>query len=127
MHLRLLLLMGISFGCATNNALSQPTFSFTEDDVLRVIDTTCGDSWCESDYNYKFLSVQFNISRNTTTLFFQRIKDEKEILDRKCEIEGYSSPDEIITHHDLEPEFYDKLNSCISSGALLYKGAFIYE
>jgi hypothetical protein len=115
MNLRLLFLIGMSLGCATNNnALSQPTSSFTEDDVLRVIDTTCGDSWCESDYNYKFLSVQFNISRNTTTLFFQRIKDEKEILDRKCEIEGYSSPDEIITHHDLEPEFYDKLNSCIS-------------
>jgi len=115
MKINLLVFLSIA-ACThvTSNVKAQESFS--KDTVITAIDQICGDVWCEGDYDYKFNSISFDTKNNTTILFFQMIDSLKRTYNEKCNIIGYSKPEEILTSYgSLQSDFYDKLNTCISS------------
>lgn len=116
-----ILLFSLTLSCATNHNQQTAKVKTSENlqeekvKILAAIDSICGDTWCEGDYDYRFLSIQFDTQHNTTGVFFNVI-NEKKIYDKTCIVEGYSTADQILTQYgSLDNGFYDKLNICISA------------
>jgi hypothetical protein len=100
-----------------------PGFIISETDkneVLRLIDHICADSWCSGDYNYQFTGFSCHDTSNTCTLSFKIIDrdskpSESHSRNRRCIFKGITSISNIIHDTTLSEDFYDKLNYCVSA------------
>ena len=96
-----------------------------EEGILKSIDDTCGDSWCEGDYGYAFKQVILQPEQNSTEVqFVMSIEDSQapasdsvgmvRDFDVSCTVQGFSDPSEVMhTRYTLDPDFYTQLDSCI--------------
>lgn len=100
-----------------------------EQEILSVIDDTCGDTWCEGDYNYRF--THFNLENGSATLeffFFSNYDKPKpvagkgfaaNVLSAKkavCRVPAKSLAD-VYTRGKLSlltDSFYNNINDCIN-------------
>lgn len=82
--------------------------------VLELLDSTCGDTWCEGDFNWQFkkLVCTFTQKRCTLTMLI----DDREELSvwRSARITNVSSFNTLVRNGDLRPGFYDKVNRAIT-------------
>ncbi len=104
----------------TNLPLAQIMNETDKNEVLKIIDHDCADSWCSGDYNYKFLTFNCNDITETCTLSFTIIDrdvkpGEVNSRNRRCIFKGITSKEKIFTGATLNEEFYDQLTYCISS------------
>ena len=88
--------------------------------VLQIIDRVCADSWCSGDYDYKFSTFSCNDNTAVCTLTFKIIdRDAKPpqnaVRNRRCIFKGLNTKEKILTGDNLNEEFYDQLNICVSS------------
>jgi hypothetical protein len=101
-------------------ASKQILSSSEKNEVLELIDHACADSWCSGDYNYKFSAFSCNDTTSVCTLTFKIIDrdakpGEPNSVSRRCLFTKISSVNDIIQGHNLNEEFYDKLNYCVSN------------
>ena len=88
-----------------------------KNEILTLIDRVCADSWCAGDYDYKFKTFSCNEQSLNCTLGFSIIdRDDhnKKPRNKRCLFKGISSKDMLLTGHNLNEEFYDHLNICIT-------------
>jgi hypothetical protein len=87
---------------------------------LDAIDSICGDTWCEGDFNYEFQSINCESDNSTCVVGFKTWDYVDESINTRysCEIQGISSFNDILKEggHDLTEKFYDQLNACINEG-----------
>ncbi len=89
--------------------------------ILRTIDNVCGDTWCEGDYNFKFITFSCEKEMSTCHLNFRFIKsenDEDQILSpiQVCHFKNIKSYDQVMEgHHSLNGDFLDRISDCISN------------
>jgi hypothetical protein len=89
--------------------------------ILKVIDTICADSWCEGDYDFKFLDLYCAKKTHRCDLTFQFIKTEDENHQVKspvqtCSISNIKGIESVLSNEDmLNNDFYDELSECILS------------
>ena len=105
-----------------------------ENQVLRAIDSVCGDAWCEGPYEYEFQQVSFDPERKSTNLQFRliqdaesarfQIKESKDFsgqikamsYDLVCEIPGFADAESSLSSaYTLNHDFYRSLDACIQS------------
>ncbi|MBP9682072.1 MAG: hypothetical protein KBD76_11755 [Bacteriovorax sp.] len=89
--------------------------------ILETIDKTCGDSWCEGDYDFQF--NDFSCSQKTfiCELSFQFIKRDEESESASfsqpqfCHFKKIHGLNQIMnSEYMLETHFYESLSLCIS-------------
>jgi len=106
-----------------NQAPPEPT---AEESVRRAIDNICGDTWCEGDFQFKFLAVTFDKDQLQTDLSFIMYPygEEENLLEADgsgapvlhCQIEGFADANLILTPNgSLVDPFYTSLSDCIGS------------
>jgi hypothetical protein len=89
-----------------------------EGDVLRAIDTACGDVWCEGDFDYRFkrLVCDFGAERCTLVAVVLPV-DEDAAYARACRIRGLADVSDLVGQEGgrttLKPAFFDKVDDCI--------------
>ena len=89
--------------------------------VIRTIDNTCGDSWCEGDYNFKFVNFSCDKFKKACDLSFHFIKSdeqEKQIYSpiQVCHFKNIKNLSQIKDgDFSLNQNFYDELTECISN------------
>jgi hypothetical protein len=91
-----------------------------KEEILRIIDRTCADTWCAGDYEYQFTSFNCNDITATCTLTFKMIDrdaqpGEVNFRNKRCFFKEINSKKKIIYDSELTDEFYDHLNSCVSA------------
>jgi hypothetical protein len=94
--------------------------SVSSNEVLREIDTVCGDTWCEGDFNFKFHRLEFIDGK--AKLYFATFPHssnaEKTQVEHICELSGFGSPFKTAYRVDkfisLRDEFYSALTLCIN-------------
>ncbi len=92
--------------------------------VLQKIDDTCGDTWCDGDFDFAFKKIVCQPSRGSCTLTtfdtYPAFSDLKpSYYWRSCRILGFSHFAELIStaangYQTLTPEFYDGVSACIT-------------
>lgn len=88
-------------------------------EVLHVIDSICGDTWCEGDYNFRFNDFSCDKITHKCLLDFQFIKTEDNqgrtySSDQNCSFENVQNFRQIMDGRgSLSDEFYDSLTNCI--------------
>ena len=109
-----------SFSSAFANE-SQEIFSGNQrEDIIRSIDSICGDSWCEGEYNFKFIDFSCDKSTATCALSFHFIKSDKETEEilsplQVCHFQNIMDINQIKENRfSLNSNFYDELSQCIS-------------
>lgn len=110
--------------------LSSTTFAATQDQlftkeqrkvVLHTIDSLCGDTWCEGEYNYAFLDFNCKKSDSTCELKFQVIKtDEQEVQlfsnVQTCHFSEIKSFTRLMEDkYSLNERFAEELTNCITT------------
>lgn len=90
----------------------------TQADVLRVIDETCGDAWCEGPYEFRFESLMINPETDETTVSFvwrnEFGKDTSRLHFSDCTISGFTRAEDIVKwDYVLDRGFFNELNDCI--------------
>lgn len=113
-----ILLLNINFLSA--NGSIQILTDNDRKEVLSIIDRDCADSWCAGDYEYKFQNFSCNDSTAVCTLSFKIIdRDAKpgtvKERNRRCIFKGITSKTKILNGNNLNEEFYDQLNYCVSN------------
>lgn len=89
--------------------------------ILKVIDSICADSWCEGDYDFKFLDLSCLKKTRRCDLTFQFMKFEDENHQVKspvqtCTISNIKGIESVLSSEDmLNDDFYDELSECILS------------
>ena len=98
------------------------TIEISEDQVLKIIDNTCGDTWCEGDFNFKFLELNLDPSNETATLIFNLVDEWSKpirLLRTSCVITNVRSFSDLTSSHQRNPRLkdhiYDSLSDCIRS------------
>lgn len=98
--------------------------TLTEDEkeiIITEIDNTCGDVWCESDYNYSFEELEE--TPDSVILKYTQIEnfdDRIERISKTCLIKGYTKFSQMIDStdlhdrklHSLTEDFYLAVNDC---------------
>ena len=102
------------------NALS-PAQSKT---VLRLIDTICGDTWCDGDYDFGFRRLTCSRAGQTCTLTLQAFPIEgvpasQKSYWRACKTPGFTGFSSLVNtapngYQSLTDDYYDVLSECIS-------------
>jgi hypothetical protein len=93
-----------------------------EGDILRTIDTVCGDVWCEGDFDYRFkrLVCDFGAERCTLLAVVLPVGADK-AYPRACRIRGLAEVSDLSgqdgTGSTLTPAFYEKVDACIGKWA----------
>ncbi len=89
--------------------------------ALQAIDSICGDTWCEGDYNFRFNEFTCDKKEKSCELNFQFIKStEKSEMDiyslpQTCRILNINSFHQIMdTKYSLNEEFYEEVSNCIN-------------
>lgn len=82
--------------------------------VLELLDSTCGDTWCEGDFNWQFKKIVCTFGQKRCTLTM--LIDDREDLSvwRSARITNVSSFATLVRNGELRPGFYDKVNRAIS-------------
>ena len=89
--------------------------------ILKVIDSICADTWCEGDYNFKFLDLSCLKKTRRCDVSFQFIKTEDEDHQVKspvqtCSIGNITGIKSVLLSEDsLNNDFYEELSECILS------------
>jgi hypothetical protein len=101
-------------------------------EVLTQIDNACGDSWCESDFNFTFDSFECDFTLKQCTLGFRLYPlDRQDLLSspQTCTLGPVASATDLLhgilegildgTYDErlvrLNPSFYEKVDSCLSA------------
>lgn len=124
----------LSVSYVSNSFSSDFLDSKEKKEILSIIDSQCGDTWCEGDYSYKFKSIQCENNLKSCELQFQMIEEnapKKSFLNTMetssfiakvsnvhevvCEIKNISQKSGILNaDKTLNESFYDTLSNCIS-------------
>ena len=102
--------------------------------VLRQIDNTCADTWCEGDDGYRFRALTCDSETKECKVVFDIITDNEKkpvkvsdtakftavvspIRHVACTIKGVSKYADLmaVDEVDLNDSFYDPLNDCIDA------------
>ena len=84
--------------------------------VLKVIDQTCGDSWCEGAFDIEFSSIRCS-KRNSLCLLDLNLKDsfhEGSAMSRTCSIERVRHVDDLVNNLDRDAGLTDTAKNAIS-------------
>ena len=87
--------------------------------VLKSIDDTCGDTWCEGEYNYNFkrISCDFGAKRCTLSADVITYDTPPKKFPRACRMTGISSYAAMVQttggYASLTTRFFDKVSTCI--------------
>jgi hypothetical protein len=114
--------LGEAESALCKNALSR----VQEKTALKLIDDICGDTWCEGDNNFAFLSLQCRAATSKTkegscTLkldIIPRVDDPAPHYRRSCTTSGFTGFASLVSkspsgYQSLQPAFYDALSACI--------------
>ena len=91
----------------------------TRTDIIRAIDDICADTWCEGDYDFKFLEFKCRRSKRHCDLTFQFIQSEDELKKtyssvQTCGFDNIKELNQILDEQkNLNEEFYETLSNCI--------------
>lgn len=92
--------------------------------ALKLIDDICGDTWCEGDYNFRFLELECQRSSRSCRLTFETFPygdgEPVPVSQHRCRTRGFTGFDSLVAtspngYQSLVPEFYDALTDCIST------------
>ena len=106
---------------ATSSFCSSAEFTKIErSQVVQAIDNICADSWCEGNYNYKFIDFVCNKGDESCDLIFQFISVDNEVekisAPQFCHFLNIEKMEQVLdVNKNLNMDFYDSLNSCISN------------
>jgi len=112
----LILFSQISVSVASEDQIFTPK---ERKNILKVIDDICADSWCEGDYDFKFLDLNCMKKTHRCELTFHFIKFEDENHQVKspvqtCAISNIKGIESVLSNEDmLNNDFYDELSECI--------------
>lgn len=91
--------------------------------VLRLIDNTCGDTWCDGDFDFAFKKIVCQPTRNsctlTTLVTYPAFSDQTpSYYWRSCRMIGVSHFGDLVAtcasgYQTLTAGFYDDLSACI--------------
>jgi hypothetical protein len=114
---------GESESALCKNALSPAQ----ERTALKLVDDICGDTWCEGDNNFAFVSLTCRAGAGkppqggSCTLKLDIIprEDDPPRYRRSCTTPGFTGFASLVTTYSggyqaLEPAFYDALSDCIN-------------
>ncbi len=87
--------------------------------IVKVIDNVCADSWCEGDFNYEFIDFQCSRINNSCDLIFYFINtdNDNEIKSKLqyCHFFNILKIEQVLEGgHSLNDHFYEALDACIS-------------
>lgn len=89
-------------------------------EVVKTIDSICGDTWCEGDYNFRFNKFSCDKESFTCELNFQFIKSddngEKETFsaEQVCNFSKIKEFNQVMdSKYSLNEGFYESLSDCI--------------
>lgn len=92
--------------------------------VLRLIDTICGDTWCDGDYDFGFRRLTCSKVAKTCTLTMQAfpiegVSSSKRSYWRSCKTPGFTGFGSLVNtapngYQWLNDDYYDVLSECIS-------------
>jgi hypothetical protein len=91
--------------------------------VLQVIDNTCGDTWCEGEFNYRFtrMACDFGARRCTLSATVITYDSPAKYYPRACRITGISSYRSMIGGTSSNPRltttFFNKVDDCMNRWA----------
>ena len=106
-----------SLGEYSHSSIAQILNQSDKTEILSLIDRVCADSWCAGDFDYKFSTFSCNEQTLVCTLGFKIIDRENhnnKPRNKRCLFKGISTKEMILTGHNLNDEFYDHLNICIT-------------
>lgn len=93
--------------------------------VLKLIDDTCGDTWCEGDYAFRFRHLFCDTQAGTCTLALQMALrgDAPSPFDwrwRTCRTPGFTGFDSLVNgtsggYQWLATSYYESLDACIGA------------
>lgn len=92
-----------------------------KNELIRAIDDACGDSWCEGDYNFKFVNFSCDKSALSCDLSFHFIKSNEQSLEtyspvQICHFKNITSFSQLKdSKYSLNEKFYDDLTECIGN------------
>ncbi len=91
--------------------------------ALRLIDTICGDTWCDGDYDFRFRRLTCNTVSKTCTLTLQAFPVEgvlssKRSYWRSCKTPGFTGFASLVGtaangYQSLNGDYYDALTECM--------------
>lgn len=120
-------LLSISAVSATSAFASLPDeshelFSIAQrTEVVRSIDDACADSWCEGDYNFKFVKLSCDKFTSSCDLSFHFIKSDDQSVEtfsklQVCHFENIRNFKQLKdSMYSLNEKFYDDLTECIGN------------
>jgi hypothetical protein len=91
--------------------------------VLKLVDDTCGDTWCEGDFAYRFRNLFCDAESESCTLTFQMAPSGEAPLDwrwRTCRTGGFLGFESLVNtasggYQWLATTYYQALNDCIDA------------
>ena len=120
----LLVVAALSMATFSARASTNATAKISSKAVLKAIDDICGDTWCGSDFDFKFNSLK--ITNQKAVLQFEMFLNPADKNNthyaRTCEIEGISALSDAATlnksvtgnsYVTLNEDFYTNLTTCI--------------
>jgi hypothetical protein len=91
--------------------------------VLRLVDTICGDTWCDGDYDFGFRRISCDKPAHTCTLTLQifpraGVSTAQKSYWRSCKTTGFKGFSSLVTsaangYQALNSDYYDALTECI--------------
>lgn len=118
----LLLLLTLSF---VTSAATDYDF-LTENqrqEVLDAIDNTCGDTWCEADFDFEFHDIICSAKMKTCTVTMDLTdtydEDNLETFPVSCTMTNLSKFSDILeatspNYFELRLEFYEDISDCLA-------------
>jgi hypothetical protein len=92
--------------------------------ALRLIDTICGDTWCDGDYDFGFRRLTCSKAGQTCTLTLQAfpiegVQSSQRSYWRSCKTPGFTGFASLVStapsgYQSLTDGYYDVLSECIS-------------
>lgn len=115
--LTLLIASSTLFANESNELLSPKE----RNEVLRSIDDVCGDTWCEGDYNFKFINFSCDKIAKSCDLSFHFIKSDEQSVEtyspvQVCHFQNITNFKQIKDNNfSLNESFYEELTDCITT------------
>jgi hypothetical protein len=92
--------------------------------ALRLIDTICGDTWCDGDYDFGFRRLTCSKAAHTCTLTLQAfpvegVSSSQRSYWRACKTPGFDGFASLVStapngYQSLSADYYDLLSECLS-------------
>lgn len=101
---------------------TEELFSPTErQEVIRSIDDVCGDTWCEGDYNFKFINFSCDKRTMACDLSFHFVKTDERSVEtyspvQVCHFQNITNFKQLKDNNSsLNESFYEELSECITA------------